>query len=80
LRMDGLRLAGVPGSRCHAKDPRSYPSARLGFWQAQVMSRAGHSVSKNARSEEEMDVVSVHAPKPGAAPLIYPRARALGCY
>jgi len=27
-----------------------------------------------------MDVVSVHAPKPGAAPLIYPRARALGCY
>ena len=42
LRMDGLRLAGVPGSRCHAKDPCSYPSARLGFWQAQVMSRAGH--------------------------------------
>jgi hypothetical protein len=39
LRMDGLRLGGYGGSRCHAKDPRSYPSARLGFWQAQVMSR-----------------------------------------
>jgi hypothetical protein len=30
VRMDGLRLGGYGGSRCHAKDPRGYQSARLG--------------------------------------------------
>jgi hypothetical protein len=50
----------MEGSRCHAKDPRSYPSARLGFRQAQVMSRAGRSVPKM-----QMDVVSVYAPEAG---------------
>jgi hypothetical protein len=60
LRMDGLRLGGMEGSRCHAKDPRSYPSAGLGFRQAQVVSRAGVQYRKI-----RMDVVSVHAPEAG---------------